>query len=511
MRFLSGLLKTLAIILLVGATAVCTGVAVWANMIDAYITMGVIWVCAIFAALSFLGTGIALNQLYKLKERVSNLEQRPAAPVPAPAHTPAAADPAMDDIFGDEPFVIPPTPARPRKSYLAPKKKKNPLPVIIIICVVIAAAVGAIFLLGKDKPSGSLVAYPVATETPVAPVAPATEAQDAIPVSLGGSINHERFTMTFDSVEVLDDYSYKTSEYSSTSLFVEDGYKLLLVKGHFTNLSTETISDSSFVRTALVNGTYKADGFDVRINFLRNTSFEIDPYTDLDYVMYVNIPEKLANMYETVTFTIGFNNDMSYPVTVWNVDGTKTVETDHLYSFSSDGSAAPEAEAPAAEAPAAEAAPAATEAPMVPSANTISIGDTIYTDEYEFTLTNVELTYEVLPPNTSSVYTSYVAETGKVYAHVQASVKNTMTRDLRINELFTTSVLYDGKYPYTGFAVVNDGDNSFDWVGSYVAATPLETCIAHGLVECPAEVDTSGNSVVITMNIGGTEYQYTLR
>jgi hypothetical protein len=148
---------------------------------------------------------------------------------------------------------------------------------------------------------------------------------------------------------------------------------------------------------------------------------------------------------------------------------------------------------------------------MAARAMPISLGETIYAGDYEFTLLDVELSYEVLPPNTSSAYVSYPAESGKVFVHVEADVKNTMQRDIRIEELFGVSVMYDGKYPYEGFAIVNDGDNQFDWVGSYVAATPLETCRAHGLVECPVEVDESGNSLIVYLEMGGETYQYILR
>lgn len=141
---------------------------------------------------------------------------------------------------------------------------------------------------------------------------------------------------------------------------------------------------------------------------------------------------------------------------------------------------------------------------------TISIGDVITTNDYELTLNNIEFTYELLPKNTSSVYSSYPAESGKVYIHVDADVKNTMQRDIRIEELFTASALYDGKYQYNGFTVVDD-DNRFDWVGSYSAATPLETCGAHSLIECPVEVETSGKPVTVSLLIGNTNYEYTLR
>ena len=173
---------------------------------------------------------------------------------------------------------------------------------------------------------------PAPTPTP----SPTPEAEpEAQEVQVGGSIDNDNFVMSFTSVELLDEFSYDTSEYSSTSLYVEEGYKLLVVKGHMENKGTTTISDTAFAFTATVNDTYVVDGYDVRLNFIRDKNFEIDPYTDLDYVLYINIPEKLAGMFETVTFTIGFNNDLSAPTTVWNSDGTSTVEVDNLYSLTS--------------------------------------------------------------------------------------------------------------------------------------------------------------------------------
>lgn len=164
----------------------------------------------------------------------------------------------------------------------------------------------------------------------------------ATPVQIGGSIDNDNFTMTFDSMELLDEYEYRTSEYSTTSLYVEDGYKLVVVKGHFENKSTGAISDSCFNRSALVNGTYEVDGYDVRFNFIRDKYFEIDAYTDLDYVMYINIPNKLAEQFETAEFTIAFNDDLSTPSTVWSSDGGETIEADQFYTLSGTaGAAAP--------------------------------------------------------------------------------------------------------------------------------------------------------------------------
>lgn len=321
----------------------------------------------------------------------------------------------------------------------------------------------------------------------------------ATPLALGDQIETAQFTMTFDTLELLPEYDIRLTENSSMSCVVEEGYQVLLVRGHITNTGTSVISDSAFYLTATVNGEYVVDGYDVRLLFVRNKYFEVDPYTDVDYLLYINVPNKLAELFETVTFEIGFKDDLGMLTTTYNVDGTETVDYENFYTLTATLSGAAPQSSAASETAATETA-----------AQTITLGDTIIAADYEFTLTNVEFSYEVLPPNTSSVYTSYPADSGKVYVDVSADVKNTMERNIRMDELFTVSACYDGKYQYPGFTVVGD-DNQFIWASSYTAALPLETCQAHGLIECPVEVDTSGKSVVVTIVIDGVSYEYALR
>lgn len=339
-----------------------------------------------------------------------------------------------------------------------------------------------------------------APETPEEPEEP-EPVQEPIALSIGDKIENDNFTMTFDSMEILSEYSYKTSEYSSTSLYVENGYKLLLVRGHFDNTSTSVISDSCFVRTVVVNDSYTVSDYDVRLSFKRDKYFEIDPYTDLDYFLYINIPEKLADQFETATFTLAFNDDMSLPVTVFNLDGTTTTTMDNLYSITSGETS----ESPS------EAEPAASQETPQPSVKTILIGDKIETEDFEFTLNNVELTYELKPQNTSSVYTSYSAPDGKVYIHVDGSYYNKAKKDICIRDLFVPTADYDSGYTYRGFAVVDKDDNDFTWASSYVVCTPLETCHYHGLIECPKVIDGSDAPLIVVFEIGGETYQYTIR
>ena len=82
MRFLGGLLKTIAIILLLAATAGCTAVAVLYGGTDVYWAMGILWAVALFIALTAWGTGHALAQVHKLKKKLEQLEYRPQLPVP---------------------------------------------------------------------------------------------------------------------------------------------------------------------------------------------------------------------------------------------------------------------------------------------------------------------------------------------------------------------------------------------------------------------------------------------
>ena len=519
MRFLGGFLKFLSILLMIIGTAVCAVVIVMSEfVIEACLVMGGVWLLVIFVGLNIWGTGMALGQVSKLKKRVAQLEQRPVVNpyYPYPQTSPAA--PSTTEAGHEEgtapaaeEFSQPPVQPAAAPESTPAKTSKSWLPAVIVGAVAIVAIVAVVLIMGGKKDSNPGMQQPgyvdpgnidspaspdegyVPDMTPEEP----PMAEEAITVDIGGSIETKDFVMTFNTVEVLDDYSYRTSDISKTSLYVEEGYKLLVVRGHFTNVGNSTIQDSAFSMNAIINGDFVLDGYDVRIDFERNKNFEVDPYTDLDYVIHCNIPEKLAAQFETVDLTIGFNDDLSVPTTVWDMEGNMTVEVDNRYCLSSSlviGDFMGDSE--------------------IPSGNIttpIGLGETIYGPDYEFTLKNVELTYELMPPNTNSVYTSYPAESGKVYLHVDADVKNTMQRDLRIEELFKTTVLYDGKYNYTGFPIVTDGDNSFDWVSNYVAATPLETCLAHGLVECPIEVDESGKPITVFIEIGGTVYEYSFR
>lgn len=152
------------------------------------------------------------------------------------------------------------------------------------------------------------------------------------------------------------------------------------------------------------------------------------------------------------------------------------------------------------------------EEPTAPTAEftPVSAGEAITTDDYEFTLNAVEFSYEVLPADTTGYYSYYSPESGNVYIHVDATVKNLMKRDIQIGEIMTAEAVYGDGYSYKGFAVVEDG-SSFNFASSWSAAAPLQSCNAHYLIECPDEVETSSDPLVGIKLPDGITYLYTVR
>lgn len=195
-----------------------------------------------------------------------------------------------------------------------------------------------------------------------------------------------------------------------------------------------------------------------------------------------------------------------------NSDGGSTYRgTNTTYPFSFVDANSAEQVAPMEHAPVENPPEAETEPVQADDYTSIILGETISTDSFDFTVNNVELTYELKPRNTSSVYVSYPAEEGKVYIHIDGEYLNKSKRDICIRDLPVPHADYNGGYCYEGFVVVDDGDNRFDWVSSYVVAEPLTTCHYHGLIECPVIVDETGDPLFITIDINGTTYRYDIR
>ena len=140
----------------------------------------------------------------------------------------------------------------------------------------------------------------------------------------------------------------------------------------------------------------------------------------------------------------------------------------------------------------------------------ITAGEKIVTANKEITINSVELTYDVLPDDTSGYYNHYEAETGKVYISVDADVYNNAKQNLACDNIGGVVADYNDGYTYSGFVVVEDSSNRFTYA-NITSITPLETRGIRWLIECPQEVDETENPLVLEFTIDNEKYEYVVR
>ena len=74
-----------------------------------------------------------------------------------------------------------------------------------------------------------------------------------------------------------------------------DGYKMLLLHGHFENKSTTKIPQYALLLSCKINDTYEYDDSSITFGFESGNSGEISPQDDLDYFIRIDLPEKAAD------------------------------------------------------------------------------------------------------------------------------------------------------------------------------------------------------------------------
>lgn len=140
---------------------------------------------------------------------------------------------------------------------------------------------------------------------------------------------------------------------------------------------------------------------------------------------------------------------------------------------------------------------------------TISVGETIVTDYAEITINKIELTYDVLPDNTSGFYSHYEADSGNVYIHLDVDVKNLGKQNLGCDDILSATADYNDGYTYSSFAVAEDSNTGFTYA-NITSINPLETLGMHYLFKCPQEVEESTNPLFITITPNSSQDSYIL-
>ncbi|WP_252238259.1 hypothetical protein [Clostridium sp. VAP51] len=141
---------------------------------------------------------------------------------------------------------------------------------------------------------------------------------------------------------------------------------------------------------------------------------------------------------------------------------------------------------------------------------TVEIGNTISSESAEIIVNKAEFSYDVLPDDTSSFYTHYAAESGKVYINIDVDVKNIQKQDLPCDKIINVEANYNDGYEYKGQPIVEDASTGFTYA-NITSITPLETKGMRYIINCPQEVAESQNPLVITFNLNKEKYNYTVR
>jgi len=127
----------------------------------------------------------------------------------------------------------------------------------------------------------------------------------------------------------------------------------------------------------------------------------------------------------------------------------------------------------------------------------------------EITIKNIELSYDVLPDDTSGFYTHYEADAGNVYVHLDTDIKNLAKQNLACDDILKATANYNDGYAYSLFALAEDTSTGFTYA-SITSIKPLETLGVHFLAKCPQEVEESDNSLFVTLEPSGSKDSYTI-
>lgn len=190
--------------------------------------------------------------------------------------------------------------------------KKTLFVILAVLLAALLCACGNKTVENTSSPEPTATAEATATPSPTAtPTAePTPEATPSAPqLQLGDTIENDNFKMTLNSVEVVDRHEFSTSENSTIYSVPENGYRFLLLRGHFENKSTNVIPSSSIACTVLVNDVFTVNCSRAEFVFERERAWEIDPFTDFNYSIRVSIPQKLANDLKSAVYTIQFNDE----------------------------------------------------------------------------------------------------------------------------------------------------------------------------------------------------------
>ena len=138
-------------------------------------------------------------------------------------------------------------------------------------------------------------------------------------------------------------------------------------------------------------------------------------------------------------------------------------------------------------------------------------GYVVGTEKCNFTVDNIDITDDVIPPAADNFYSHYKAEDGKVYVDFCIEYTNNETSDIEADKVMSGKLYYNGKYEYSGFSII-EKDNRSDFTYTNITSiAPLTSEYVHYLFSVPEEVATSNGEIILIMTIGEFGYKVIVR
>ncbi len=135
----------------------------------------------------------------------------------------------------------------------------------------------------------------------------------------------------------------------------------------------------------------------------------------------------------------------------------------------------------------------------------LNLGDVIKTDFLEMTIDGASEAQELLPTDTSSVYSYYSDKDGETYFYLTGTMKNLGGEAYDVEDMYA-EFCFDDKYTYNASLAADDGGN--DFYGSYVE--PLNSVKYYLYSSIPDELINTYTTCLIRFGFHDNfEYDYT--
>ena len=127
-------------------------------------------------------------------------------------------------------------------------------------------------------------------------------------------------------------------------------------------------------------------------------------------------------------------------------------------------------------------------------------------------LSSTRFTGSVEPANKGSLYAvSGTKEPDRIYLDTEFIFESLSSQSMEAQKALQAKIIYDNKYEYDSFVLVERGNNTDLLDAGMVTIDPQATETLHHVFELPQDLENSNRSLVLLVNYNGKDYYYQIR